>query len=155
MHDIVGKNTRSKMMANIKGKNTQPELIVRKGLFSRGYRYRLNVKKITGKPDIVLSKYNALILVNGCFWHGHNCHLFKWPKSRSAFWKRKINNTKNRDSKNLEKYISAGWRVLVIWECALKGQLIIPRNLLLDEIEAWVNSTEKHKVIRGSVQTGD
>jgi DNA mismatch endonuclease (patch repair protein) len=109
------------MMSGIQ-KDTSPEMLVRKALFREGYRYRLHYPMLPGRPDLVLPKYRAVILVNGCFWHGHGCHLFKWPISRTDFWRKKISGNVERDRRNLAKYHEAGWRVLVIWECALKGR---------------------------------
>ena len=109
-------------MAGIKGKNTGPEMIIRRALFREGFRYRLHDKKLPGKPDLVLCKYNAVVLINGCFWHGHSCHLFKWPKSRPEFWRDKISDNKVRDVRNIAALTNSGWRILTIWECALKGK---------------------------------
>ena len=92
MVDVVTPEKRSAMMSGIKGKNTKPEFIVRKALFKRGFRYTLHNKNLPGKPDLVFARYKAVVFVNGCFWHGHNCHLFKWPKSNPEFWKEKITN---------------------------------------------------------------
>jgi len=109
-------------MAGIKGKDTRPDMIIRRALFREGFRYRLHDRKLPGKPDLVLRKYNAVIFINGCFWHGHSCHLFKWPKSRSEFWRDKISGNKIRDARNIDNLTKSGWRILTIWECALKGK---------------------------------
>jgi len=112
-------------MKNIRSKNTTPELIVRKFLYNRGYRYRLHYKKLPGKPDIVLRKFNTVIFINGCFWHGHkNCSEAKKPKSNSEFWKTKIVSNQQRDMKNIESLSKLGWRVLTIWECQLQKDLM-------------------------------
>jgi len=132
--DIVSPEKRSRMMSGIKGKNTKPELVVRKELFQRGFRYRLHGKKLPGKPDLVFPKYKTVILVNGCFWHGHNCKLFKWPKSNQTFWKEKISGTIERDRKNLEQLSSLGWRILTIWECALKNKNTKEINAVIDKL---------------------
>ena len=121
MTDIVDPATRSRMMAGIRGKNTRPELKIRKELHRLGFRFRLHDKQLPGKPDIVLRKYQAIIFVHGCFWHQHECRLFKWPKTRPEFWKEKINRNRENDIKALESLCSSGWRVCVIWECAMKG----------------------------------
>lgn len=120
--DIVSPEIRSKMMSGIRGKNTKPELIVRKELFRRGFRYKLHEKRLPGKPDLVFPRYKAVIQVNGCFWHGHNCKLFKWPKSNQEFWRQKINGTIERDKKNRNELLILGWRVITIWECELKSK---------------------------------
>ena len=122
MVDVVRPEKRSEMMAGIKGRNTKPEIIIRKVFFKRGFRYRLHYKGLPGKPDLVFPKYKAVIFVNGCFWHGHNCHLFKWPKSNPDFWKEKITGNQTRDIKNKKLLSVQGWRVKTIWECALKGK---------------------------------
>lgn len=122
MADIVKSEKRSQMMAGIKGKNTKPELIIRKELFRRGFRYRLHDRTLPGKPDIILPKYKTVIFVNGCFWHKHDCKLFKWPKSRPDFWREKILGNVERDKKNLVLLKSNGWNTITIWECALKGK---------------------------------
>ena len=108
-------------MAAIKGKDTKPELIVRKYLFSRGMRFRVQVRKLPGNPDIVLPKYKTVIFVNGCFWHGHKgCKYFRLPKSNTQFWKDKINNNIDRDIRNEAKLKALGWRVICVWECDIR-----------------------------------
>lgn len=121
MADVVDKATRSRMMAGIRGKDTKPEMLIRSELHRRGFRFRKNVKALPGKPDIVLSKYNAVIMINGCFWHGHECHLFKWPATRSEFWRKKIQGNIERDGRNIRDLEAAEWRVLIVWECEIKG----------------------------------
>tara|TARA_R110001599_G_scaffold256820_1_gene457116 strand:- start:947 stop:1405 length:459 start_codon:yes stop_codon:yes gene_type:complete len=138
MTDIVDKKTRSKMMSGIRGKNTKPELLVRKELHKRGYRYKLHDKKLPGKPDLVFPKFKAVIQVNGCFWHKHNCHIFKWPKSRTDFWKHKILGNVERDKKQLCELESAGWRVLIVWECCFKGKSRLPVEKSIDSIVTWL-----------------
>lgn len=102
MADVVSRAKRSAMMAGIRGKNTRPELIVRSALFKRGFRYRLHYKGLPGSPDLVSPKYKAVLFVNGCFRHGHDCHLFKWPKSNAAFWKEKLTRNQQRDNASCE-----------------------------------------------------
>jgi len=109
------------MMSLIKGKDTQSELAIRKRLFAHGFRYRLHYKKLPGKPDIVLPRYRAVIFLNGCFWHVHNCDLFKWPATRNDFWKKKLNRNKKLDKINNVAILKLGWRVLTIWECSFRG----------------------------------
>jgi len=108
-------------MAGIRGKNTKPELLVRKGLFARGFRYRINSSSLPGKPDIKLTKYRAVILVHGCFWHGHSCRLFRLPSSNVAFWTAKIAANRERDARDVAALRAAGWRVCIIWECLVKS----------------------------------
>lgn len=122
MADVHNTATRSYNMSRIKGKNTKPEMLVRKFLFANGFRYRLNVKTLPGKPDIVLPKYKTVIFINGCFWHGHEgCQYFTIPKTHTEWWLNKIGDTQKRD-KEAEKQLNAlGWKVITIWECQLKG----------------------------------
>lgn len=125
MADCHSKETRSYNMSRIRSKNTKPEEIVRKHLFSQGFRYRKNDSKLPGKPDIVLPKYKTVIFVNGCFWHGHTgCRYFVWPKSNVDFWRSKIDGNIERDSANYTRLTDIGWRILVIWECELKKSCI-------------------------------
>ena len=119
MTDVVDKATRSRMMSGIKGKDTQLELIIRKELHKLGYRYKLHQKRMTGKPDLVFPKYNAIIFINGCFWHGHDCHLFKYPATQKEFWNEKLNKTKETDAQNISLLMKDGWRVLHLWACSL------------------------------------
>lgn len=121
--DVHDKKTRSYNMSRIKGKNTKPEEIVRKYLFSRGFRYRKNDKRLPGTPDIVLPKYKTVIFVNGCFWHGHkDCRCFVIPKTNTDFWLNKINTNIERDKRKQEALKEHGWNVVVVWECELKNQ---------------------------------
>jgi DNA mismatch endonuclease, patch repair protein len=120
MADIVDRVTRSRMMSGIRAKNTRPELFIRKRLHALGFRFRLHVKDIPGKPDMAFPKYSALIEVYGCFWHGHGCRYYKLPATNTRFWRDKIIENQIRDRKNLGKQLEAGWRCLVIWECAIR-----------------------------------
>jgi DNA mismatch endonuclease (patch repair protein) len=121
MADVHTSEVRSYNMSRIKGKDTKPEVAVRKYLFSKGFRYRKNVRKLPGCPDIVLSKYRTCIFINGCFWHKHDgCRYFVWPKSNEEFWKKKINANVDRDKRNYALLKEAGWNVIVIWECEIK-----------------------------------
>lgn len=125
MSDVHDKATRSYNMSRIKSKNTKPEILVRLFLFANGFRYRLNDKKLPGKPDIVLLKYKTAIFVNGCFWHGHeNCKYFKLPVTRRDWWKEKIEKNKENDLKKLTLLKEAGFKVIVIWECEIKNKSI-------------------------------
>lgn len=143
MADIVSQDKRSEIMSAIKNKNTKPEILVRKALHHKGFRFRLHCKNLAGKPDIVLSRYKTVILVNGCFWHGHNCHLFKWPKSNIEFWKEKINGTKGRDKKNIQALESIGWQVITIWECSLRGQTDEYINNFINDIAKQIKTNIK------------
>ena len=119
--DVVDRATRSRMMSGIRGRNTKPELVIRSLLHASGHRFRLHVKDLPGKPDIVLPKHNAIVLVHGCFWHGHGCRLFKWPSSRAEFWRLKIEQNRANDQNALTSLAGAGWRVAVVWECAIRA----------------------------------
>ena len=152
MVDVVDKQTRSRMMAGIQGKNTRPEIMIRKALFKSGFRYRLHYPRLPGKPDLVLPKYRAIILINGCFWHGHMCHLFKWPQTRNAFWKKKIEGNIERDRKNRICYQQLGWRTLTVWECALKGRYRLSFEEVVDAIEAWIEHGNEAMEITGNGQ---
>lgn len=124
MTDIVDPATRSRMMAAIRGKDTKPEMIVRQFLHGKGFRYRLHVKELPGKPDIVLPKYDAVVFVHGCFWHHHtNCKSAQMPKSNSVFWRNKIMSNVTRDSLNVARLESLGWRTIVVWECEVRDRL--------------------------------
>ena len=121
MADNHSREVRSKNMSHIRSTNTKPEEIVRKYLFSKGFRYRKNVRALPGCPDIVLPKYKTVIFVNGCFWHMHeNCPKFVWPKSNIEYWRKKLLNNVSRDKTNYDSLTSLGWNVLIIWECQLK-----------------------------------
>ena len=124
MADVHTPKQRSYNMSQIRGKNTKPEEIVRKYLFSQGFRYRKNDPRLPGKPDIVLPKYKTVVFVNGCFWHGHEgCRYFVWPKNNAEFWKEKINGNIQRDQQNTKRLVEQGWHVIIIWECELKKPL--------------------------------
>jgi len=121
--DIYSPNKRSRIMSGIRRDETEPEILVRKFLFSQGFRYRKNDKRYPGTPDIVLPKYRTIIFVHGCFWHGHeNCKAAALPKTRTEFWKEKIDGNIKRDSRDTEKLKSQGWTVITIWQCEMKNK---------------------------------
>lgn len=138
MADIVSPAVRSRMMAGIKAKDTKPELIVRRGLHAMGFRYRLHDRKLPGKPDLVFPKYRAVIFVNGCFWHGHECAMFRWPKSREEFWRGKIEQNMASDIANADRLSVLGWRHLTIWECALRRSARATIELTLQRVAHWL-----------------
>ncbi|MFM1884851.1 MAG: hypothetical protein RL026_8 [Pseudomonadota bacterium] len=118
--DIVDTKTRSRMMSRIRAKNTKPELTARRYFWRKGLRYRLHVKELPGRPDIVFPKHRAVVEVRGCFWHGHSgCKKFRWPQSSSGFWREKILRNKQRDAANLRALRKQGWRVHIVWECQI------------------------------------
>lgn len=149
MVDVVDKKTRSRMMSGIRSKDTQPELKIRKALFDKGFRYKLHDKKQPGKPDLVLPKYHSVIFIHGCFWHGHNCHLFKWPSTRPDFWKKKIFRNKEVDKRNYRQLKKDGWYILTIWECAIKGRKKKPLENIIDSVIKWIEIEQKDKTIKG------
>ncbi len=136
-------------MSGIRSKNTTPELVIRKALHRLGFRFRLHQSDLPGKPDLVFQKYRAVIFAHGCFWHGHKCHLFKWPSSCSSFWREKISGNRKKDKKSIEKLFSEKWRVLVIWECAFKGKLKLEPKKLFSTTRKWLKSKEKFLEFRG------
>lgn len=150
MADIVTPEKRSEMMSGIRGKDTKPELVIRSGLHRMGYRFRLHAKDLPGKPDLVFPKYKAVIFVHGCFWHGHDCELFVWPKTRSEFWRKKIMGNRERDVRNREALIDAGWRVFEVWECTLKGRLRLPRENVIDNVARWLRGKAFVGELRGT-----
>lgn len=139
-------------MAGITGKNTKPEILVRKILHRLGYRFRLHKKGLPGKPDIVLPRYRVVIFVQGCFWHGHeNCHLFRLPKTRTEFWEAKIAGNKARDKKVLAELSQLGYRVAEVWECALKGKRALKISQIESEMHMFIShSDDKYCEIRGT-----
>lgn len=134
--DVHDKETRSYNMSCIKGKNTKPEEIVRKYLFSQGFRYRKNDKKLPGTPDIVLPKYKTVIFVNGCFWHGHEgCRYYVVPKSNTEFWVNKIKTNKQRDIREINDLHTLGWKIIIVWECMLKDNKAETLSKLSNQIK--------------------
>ena len=138
MTDVHAPEIRRKNMQAIKGRDTKPEVFIRKSLHKLGFRYRVSPSKLPGQPDIYLARYKAVIFVNGCFWHGHGCYLFRWPRTRQDFWLKKINGNVARDDKNLNLLREQGYRILVVWECALKGRLKCRPAMLIEDIKTWL-----------------
>ncbi len=123
MADVHTKEQRSYNMSRIRNKDTKPEMVVRKFLFSKGFRYRLHAKNLPGKPDIVLPKYKTVVFINGCFWHGHEaCKFYVVPKTRTDWWLSKINNNKEKDQKVIQVFKAKGWQIITVWECQLKKE---------------------------------
>ena len=133
MADNQSKEARSINMSHIRSTNSKPEEIVRKYLFSKGFRYRKNVRNLPGTPDIVLPEYKTVIFVNGCFWHKHDCPRFSWPSSHQDYWHPKIEHNVERDKKNIEKLHDLGWTVITVWECELKKKVRGERLLKLEK----------------------
>lgn len=154
MVDIVDAETRSRMMAGIRSKDTRPELLIRRALHRKGFRYRIHDRRLPGHPDIVFPSLRAVILVHGCFWHGHSCHLFKWPSTRIEFWKNKITRNSQKDLDTSQKLTVLGWRTLVIWECSIKGRSKIPLDETVDLISNWLKYGADNLEMKGSDNGG-
>lgn len=139
MTDIVTPEVRSRMMSSIRGRDTVPEKIVRSLLFRSGFRFRLHRRDLPGRPDIVLPKYRAVIFINGCFWHAHpRCAYATCPSSNRKFWQTKLADNQDRDRRNIGKLRRTGWRVLVVWECTVRGKLDLFE--LEDQLRSWIRS---------------
>lgn len=150
MADIVSPEVRSRMMAGIRGKDTKPEIILRKLLHRNAFRYRLHRRDLPGKPDIVFAGRKTVIFVNGCYWHGHeNCHLFRVPSSRSGFWSDKISANRVRDQRNYDELGQLGWNVIVAWECAITKKQKLPAADVLKAVEAAMRKDCQFTEIRG------
>ena len=148
--DVHSPSVRSKNMRAIRSKNTKPEICLRKALHAKGFRFRLNVRKLPGTPDIVLPKYRAAIFVHGCFWHGHGCHLFKWPKTNPDFWKKKITRNREVDVEVENKLKAQGWRYALVWECALKGKARGNLDDSVDRLDKWLRSSCPSMIIESN-----
>jgi len=140
MADIVDAATRSRMMSGIRGKNTRPERHIRSLLHRQGFRFRLHVRDLPGRPDIVLPRYRAVLFVHGCFWHGHHCPFFRLPATRPEFWEAKIARNRENDRCAQDALAAAGWRVGTVWECALRGRNAIDDEDLTRCIITWLRS---------------
>jgi len=140
MPDVVDPATRSRMMAGIRAKNTAPEMLVRRSLHRLGFRFRLHDKRLPGKPDLLLPKYEAAIFVHGCFWHGHDCPAFKWPSTRAEFWRAKIKRNRELDEHHINTLREMGWRVCVVWECSVRK---FGGDVLAARIARWLAGTSR------------
>lgn len=154
MADVVDAATRSKMMAGIRGKDTRPEMILRRGLHARGFRFRLHDRRLPGSPDLVFPGRRAAVFVHGCFWHGHACPLFRLPATRQEFWREKIEGNAARDKAAEAALLADGWRVLSIWECALKGRGRLPAETVLDRAADWLMNGPARETIAGAAYGG-
>jgi DNA mismatch endonuclease (patch repair protein) len=133
MADVLTPQQRQLNMSRIRSGNTKPELVIRQGLHAKGMRFRLHARSLPGRPDIVFPRYRTVVLVHGCFWHGHNCDLFRMPATRVKFWSEKIAANKALDHRTVEALLAQGWRVLVVWECVLKGWGRQPLTLVISK----------------------
>jgi DNA mismatch endonuclease, patch repair protein len=150
MADIVDAATRSRMMSGIRGKNTKPEMAIRKAIHHLGFRYRLHSAHVPGKPDMVFPGVRAAIFVNGCFWHGHDCKYFRLPSTRPEFWAKKIAANKARDIAVRAELETQNWRYLTIWECAIRGQPREAAAKVANQAARWLRSKSGRGEIRGS-----
>lgn len=153
--DVHSPETRSYNMSRIRGRDTKPEMLIRRGLHARGFRFRLHARDLPGRPDLVFPRRRAVILIHGCFWHGHDCPMFRLPASRADFWQTKIEATRARDARAADALAEAGWRQLTIWECAVRGParrtvsetLDVCACFLVEEVSSheltgeWIRST--------------
>lgn len=143
MADNLSAAQRSALMQRIRSKNTRPELVVRKGLFSRGVRYRLHCRVGNVRPDLVLSRIKTAIFVHGCFWHGHHCALFRWPKTRPEFWEAKIWSNRARDQAALDMLRLQGWSAAIVWECSLRNRPEQEVEKVLSQLFHWLKSVPR------------
>src|SRR4051794_30484536 len=149
MADVVDTATRSRMMSGIRGRNTRIELAVRKALHARGFRYRIDDRRLPGRPDIVLPRWNAVILIHGCFWHAHDCGLCRIPATRPEFWREKLAGNAARDERTIQALVEMGRRVAVVWECALRGRGAEAVEMVADELGDWLRGRAPLVEIRG------
>lgn len=149
MADIVPPDIRSQMMAGIRGADTKPEMILRRGLHRAGFRFRLHDRTLPGKPDMVFPRRRAALFAHGCFWHGHDCHLFRWPQSRMDFWRAKIERNRVVDARAQAALAEEGWRRGVVWECALKGRTRLPAGEVITRCAEWLEGDAPSLEVRG------
>lgn len=134
-------------MSGIRGRNTKPELLIRSGLHRLGYRFRLHDRRLPGRPDLVFPSCRAVIEVKGCFWHGHDCHLFRWPGTRQEFWREKIASNIARDGRTRQALLDCGWRVGEVWECQLRGKEQLPLDEVIGQLITFLATSSKRCVI--------
>ena len=149
MSDVHSPATRSRNMSAIRGKDTKPEMLIRRALHARGFRFRLHNRALPGSPDLVLPKHRAAIFVHGCFWHRHDCPMFHWPSSREEFWRGKLNANYERDERNINLLLNAGWRVAVVWECSIRGKHRRDLSAVVDALYDWLASDQHFLTVSG------
>lgn len=149
--DVVAPKVRSRMMANIRSKNTSQEIRIRKALHALGFRFHLHRKDLPGTPDITLPRYRAAVFVHGCFWHGHDCPLFKFPSTNADKWKRKILTNQRRDVAAVSRLLESDWRVCTIWECALRGRTSYTLRNIIDLTAKWIQGGQQTFELRGKL----
>ena len=140
MADIFTAEQRRKCMSSIRRENTEPELLLRSALHKSGLRYRLHYKSLPGSPDIVFPKFHVVLFVHGCYWHSHGCYKSSTPKSQRDFWINKFKANQERDQRNIKSIQEQGWRVIIVWECALKGKTSLPISTVVETIKTWLHS---------------
>lgn len=136
-------------MSGIRGKDTKLELLIRRALHAKGFRYRLHAKNVPGRPDMVFPKFHSVIFVHGCFWHGHDCSLFRLPSTRTEFWKAKIERNRKRDDEVAIMLAESGWQHLIVWECAVRGRGKLPLEAVIGQISDWIQGSKGPIEIRG------
>ena len=147
MADVLSREQRSYCMSRIRGKNTKPEYILRRGLFAMGFRYRLHRRSLPGCPDLVFPKLRAVVFMHGCLWHKHECPSFRWPKTNAEFWRNKIARNCRNDANNILKLNAEGWRVLVVWECTVRRKRSATINGVMSQIARWLLHGSKRREI--------
>lgn len=152
--DTVDAAARSRIMASVGQKNTGAEMSLRRALHRAGLRYRLHDRSLPGSPDLIFPRFGAVVFVHGCYWHSHDCYRATVPKSRKGFWMAKFEANKLRDIRKSDELLAKGWRVAVVWECALKGKLARPPEALVSEVRRWLHSSKKRlQAPSGSVRS--
>lgn len=148
--DVLTPEQRRFNMSRIRGRDTKPEMLLRRGLHAAGLRFRLHVRELPGRPDMVFPRHRAVILVHGCFWHGHDCPLFKWPATRPEFWAEKIARNRERDHCAIEALLADGWRVLTVWECSLKAPARRPVAEVVSDCAAFIRGRTARAELAGA-----
>lgn len=149
MADVVTPEVRSRMMAGIRGKDTAPEMTLRRGLHASGFRFRLHDRSLPGRPDMVFPRHRAVLFAHGCFWHGHDCHLFRLPSTRPDFWRSKIEANRKRDEAAEQALATLGWRRGEVWECAMKGRTALAPADVIRRCASWLQSGDVQCTVRG------
>lgn len=150
MTDVLTPDQRRLNMKRIKGKDTKPEMLLRRSLHAAGFRFRLHVKQLPGCPDLVFPRYHAVVQIHGCFWHGHNCPLFRLPATRTEFWETKISGNQDRDRLAANALQTAGWRILTVWECSLRGPSRLPIDEVLKRCTSFIKGNSATENIVGA-----
>ncbi len=154
MTDVLTAAQRQLNMSRIRGKDTKPEMLIRRGLHARGLRYRLHDRKLPGRPDLVFAKHHTAVFVHGCFWHAHGCALSKPPATRQDFWRSKLEGNAARDEMAVVALQAAGWRVLVIWECSLRGPQRLDSVVVLDSTARYIREAGKRRLLEIEGKSG-